>query len=78
MFQKYPDIVSVEDIAEMLNIGKSSAYSLLQSNQIRHVRVGKKYIIPKRAVIGFLGGTRCNEDVITGGRLQSVTKGDAI
>lgn len=58
MFQNYPDIVSVEDIADMLNLGKSSVYSLLQSDQIRHVRVGKKYIVPKQAVIDFVSGVR--------------------
>ena len=54
MFSTYPDIVSVEQMAEMLNIGKSSAYALLQSSQVRHVRVGKKYIIPKQSIVDFI------------------------
>jgi len=53
---------------QMLHIGKSSVYELLRSNQIRHVRVGKKYIIPKSAVIGFVNGV-CynNRQIIDGG-----------
>ena len=54
MFENYPDIVSVETLMEMLHIGKSSVYYLLKTNQIKHVRVGKKYIIPKKAVIDFI------------------------
>ena len=42
MFENYPDIITVEHLMEMLNIGKSSAYSLLKSKQIQHVRVGRK------------------------------------
>jgi hypothetical protein len=30
MFKDYPDIVSVDHIAQMLNLGKASVYSLLQ------------------------------------------------
>ena len=60
IFESYSDIVSVEDIMCMLGIGKSSVYSLLKSNQIKHVRVGRKYIIPKRSVIDFINGVCYN------------------
>jgi len=56
VFESYSDIVSVDDIMRMLSIGKSSVYGLLKSNQIKHVRVGRKYIIPKRSVIDFING----------------------
>lgn len=69
MFQNYPDIVSVEQIMEMLGIGKSSVYSLLKTNQLRHVRVGTKYIIPKSSVIDFACGMCYNNDQIINGRL---------
>jgi len=73
MFKNYPDIITVEQLAEMLNIGKSSAYELLRSNQIYHVKVGKKYIIPKTAVLDFVGEICYNNGQIINGRLtQSV------
>ena len=75
MFNEYPDVIKINHLMEMLNIGKSSAYALLQNNQIHHVRVGKKYIIPKAAVIGFLGQTCYNDDQIINGRLSLVKKG---
>ena len=57
MFENYNDVVSVEDVMRMLNLGKSSVYALLKTEQIRHVRVGKRYLIPKKAVIDFIIGS---------------------
>ena len=51
MFNDYPDIISIETLMKMLQIGKSTAYSLLRNKFIRHVRVGKKYIIPKQCIL---------------------------
>ena len=54
MFEDYPDVVKVEDIQSMLNIGKTVAYKLIRENTIKSIRVGKKYIIPKQSVINFV------------------------
>ena len=68
LFDNYSDIVTVDMITQMLGIGKSSVYALLQSNQIRHVKIGKKYIVPKRAVIDFIDKTCYTADTIINGR----------
>ena len=70
MFTAYPDIVSIHQIMEMLSLGKSSVYALLRSNTIPHVRVGRKYIVPKQSVIHFLGSSCYNENQIINGRLN--------
>jgi len=62
MFESYPDIVTVDEVMVMLGIGKSTIYSLLRNNAIPHVRVGRKYIIPKASVVGFLKVPRYNRD----------------
>lgn len=54
MFSKYDDIVSVEDVMEMLHLGRVTIYNLLKSDKIHTLRVGKKYVIPKKSVIDFL------------------------
>ena len=41
IFTEYPDIVAVEDMMKMLCIGRSSAYKLLNSGEIRSIRQGK-------------------------------------
>lgn len=54
MFTKYDEILSIEDVMEILHIGKNSVYSLLKRNEIRNIRVGKRYIVPKQSVINFI------------------------
>ncbi|MCL2082390.1 MAG: helix-turn-helix domain-containing protein [Oscillospiraceae bacterium] len=71
MFEGYKDVVTVRDLAKMLNIGHNTAYALLKSNQISHVRVGRKYIIPKQSVIGFVEKMCYNNSMIINGRLNN-------
>ena len=54
MFNKYPDVLEVEEVQEMLRIGRNAIYNLLKNRDIKSLRVGKKYIIPKTSVINFL------------------------
>lgn len=53
MFAQYDDIMSVDDLMEALNIGRSKAYGLLQSKQIKSIKM-KGYLIPKIAVKDFV------------------------
>lgn len=54
MFSDYPDVVSVEQVTEMLHIGQVLAYKLLKDGSIKARKVGRRYIIAKRSVIEFL------------------------
>lgn len=54
MFSEYEDIVSVDDVMKMLHIGRSNVYKLLREKEIKSIRIGVKYIIPKRSIIEFL------------------------
>lgn len=57
MFAKYPDVVEVNQLREMLGgISRKLAYRLLTDNEIRSVRVGRTYKIPKACVIEYLLG----------------------
>lgn len=56
IFKDYPDVVTIDQLQKMLNIGRNSAYELLRNNIIKSVRVGKRYIIPKVYVIAYLFG----------------------
>ena len=54
MFEKYPDVVEVDDLRVMLGgISKKLAYRLLADQEIRSVRVGRSYKIPKICVIEY-------------------------
>lgn len=54
MFEDYPDVVSIDDIQQMLRIGRSAVYELLKNDILKSIRVGKRYIVPKKYVIDFL------------------------
>lgn len=53
MFARYDDIVSVDELMEMLNIGRNKAYELLNSGEIRAIKM-KGYRIPKIAVTEYV------------------------
>ena len=54
MFTEYDDVVSVSDVAKMLHLSKVSVYGLLKSGRIFTLKVGRKYVIPKKSIIDFL------------------------
>lgn len=54
MFENYDDVVNVQELCEMLKIGKNNAYKLLNSGQIKAITIGKVYKIPKKSVVDFL------------------------
>ncbi len=54
LLNNYPDILSVDDLQKILRIGRSAAYKLLKENRIKTLRIGNRYIIPKKSVINFL------------------------
>lgn len=54
MLNTYKDVLSVQDLYDILPIGKNSIYKLLNQNAIKNIRVGNKIIIPKQCVIEFL------------------------
>ena len=40
MFDQYPDVVTIEELCEMLGIGRGLAYQLVSSGKIKGVKVG--------------------------------------
>lgn len=54
LFHSYPDIVTHGDLCTMLNISKNSAYRLLKSGQIEHIKMGRKYLIPKKFISQYI------------------------
>ncbi len=49
-------IYKPEDLMPLLSLSRNTVYELLRSGQIRSVKVGKCYLIPKAAVSEFLNG----------------------
>lgn len=55
MFQDtYNDMISIDDLCEMLTIGKNTAYNLLNTNQIKAFKIGRIWKIPRNSVAEFI------------------------
>ncbi len=54
MFEEYRDLLSVEEMCEMLCIGKNSAYSLLSSGKVPCFRQNRIWKIPKEGLIQYV------------------------
>lgn len=52
--EDYPDVLTTNDLLNIMPISKSSLYKLLKSDVIKHLKVGSKFIIPKQYVIDYL------------------------
>lgn len=54
IIKKYPPVLCVKQVAEILSISHNTAYALIRTGQIYSVRIGRSYRIPLDAVIDFL------------------------
>ena len=55
LFTKYPDVVNVHQMCEMLGgICDKTAYRLLKSGEIKSFIVGRHYRIPKLNILEYL------------------------
>ncbi len=55
VFTNYPDVVSVEQMCEMLGgISEKTAYRLLKEGTIKSFIVGRRYRIPKICIFEYL------------------------
>ncbi len=58
MFETYPDVVEVDDLCNMLGgISRKLAYRLLANREIKSIRIGRAYKIPKAFIIEYLTRT---------------------
>ena len=58
MLKEYPDVLTVEQVAQILNIGINAAYRLVNSQEIGYRRIGKSIRGPKVCVVDYLVSSR--------------------
>ena len=54
ILKEYPDVLSVQEVAKILRIGKNKAYGLVNNGIISSIKMGGKIIVPKLSLIQFL------------------------
>lgn len=52
--EEFPAVLKVEDLMDILEIGRNSAYDLVRSGRIKSIRIGRKIRITRDALAAFL------------------------
>ena len=53
-FETMPLVLSVEDIADTLAIGRNKAYGLVNSGTIKALKIGQHYRIQKEEFVNYI------------------------
>ena len=54
MLENWDDFLTVEELCEILKIGRNAAYTLLNSGELKALRNGRVWRVPKQAVIEYV------------------------
>ena len=50
----YSDVITVEELMDILHIGRNTAYGLVKDGVVKSVKIGRTYRIPKKCIKEFL------------------------
>jgi len=53
--EKYNDLLTVADMAEVLQVSTRTIYRLIESGELCSVRIGRRLYFPKDAMVTALG-----------------------
>jgi hypothetical protein len=79
IFTEYPDLVSPSLLSKMLGVCPSTAYRLLKDEKIKSMKIGRKIVVPKESVIGFVESmcyNQSHDEQMRSNGLDLVTKGE--
>jgi len=54
MFEEYDDILSLDDLCKALHISRNTAKSLIDTHQIKAMKIGNSWKIAKKYVIEYV------------------------
>lgn len=53
-FENYPDVLTMEQLQNALNVGRSTAYALVRTGEIRSFRIGTAIRVPKESINSYI------------------------
>lgn len=56
MYRNIPDIMTTQECRKLLEIGKNTILDLIHSGELDAFKIGRRWKIPKEAVIEYLKG----------------------
>lgn len=51
---KYKDVLTVKEVQTIIRAGRNFTYKIIKDGKLKHIRVGRKILIPKQYLIEFL------------------------
>ena len=73
MFQEFPDVMSLKEACKILGISTKTGYKLISNGQLRALKVGRSYRVPKVYLFTYLckdGQPQLEEEPKQGGKRQ--------
>lgn len=58
LLQNYPAVLSISDVAEILNVTPATVRRHIKKNDLPHIKVGRLVRIPKDSLIAYLHGNQ--------------------
>lgn len=59
--KKYPDVLTVEQVQEILLVGHYSVYKLIKNGTLHAIKIGHGYRIVKQSLLDYIYGGELNE-----------------
>ena len=53
--KEYPDVLTTKDLQHILSVSSKTVFKLLHSSQIKSIKVGRNFRIPKIYLLQYLG-----------------------
>jgi len=54
MLEQYGEVITIDELREILNIGRNAAYDLLNKGEISAFRIGRNWKIPRESVAHYI------------------------
>ena len=54
LFERYPDVLTVQQAREALGVGRTGIYKLIDQGLLKCFKIGNAYKIPKSALIEYV------------------------
>lgn len=58
MFKDYPDVLTIAQVAKALGIGRNKAYTLVNTNELPYILIGKRKRVPKTYLLDYVNRKR--------------------
>ena len=66
MLDQYPDLLTIKDLQKALRVGRSKAYELIRSGEIRSIKIRNAIRIPKVSIVDYIRRIGYNNSTVDG------------